>query len=156
MVEEREQLLGEKERERKREWSIWSRETETKRKSRRGSRRPRDEDEEYKTREIRKRRTKKVCKANATKRDRETRLQSERVWETAPSTRMDARGKETQRLKNLDLYLDLSKERVVRHVRGRRQREGREIVRRARRDGERIRKEPGRYTNVNFTIKVAD
>lgn len=30
------------------------------------------------------------------------------------------------------------------------------ITRRARRDGERIRKELGRYTNVNFTIKVAD
>lgn len=33
---------------------------------------------------------------------------------------------------------------------------GGKIARRARRDGERIRKELGRYTNVNFTIKVAD
>lgn len=51
-----------------------------KRKSRRGSGRSRDEDKKYETKERRKRRTKKkVCKANVTKRDREARLQSERI-----------------------------------------------------------------------------
>lgn len=66
--------------------------------ARRGSRRPRDEDEEYTTRERRQGRTKKkVCKANATKRDGKARFQSERVRETAPSKGGgvgDARGKD--------------------------------------------------------------
>lgn len=65
--------------------------------ARRGSRRPRDEDEEYTTRERRQGRTKKkICKANATKRDGEARFQSERVRETAPSKGGvgDARGKD--------------------------------------------------------------
>lgn len=56
------------------------------------------------------------------------------------------RGARTHRLKNLDLYLDLSKERVVRHVESRNGRgpgalpEGADGLAR---DGERIRKEPG-------------
>lgn len=54
--------------------------------ARRGSRRPRDEDEEYTTRERRLGRTeKKVCKAYAAKRDGEVQFQFERVRETAPS-----------------------------------------------------------------------
>lgn len=70
------------------------------------------------------------------------------------------RGARTHRLKNLDLYLDLSKERVVRHVervgwqgtggggpggRGRARSRWRTHTEGAR-----------RYANVNFTIKVAD
>lgn len=59
------------------------------------------------------------------------------------------RGARTRRLKNLDLYLDLSKERVVRHVEswtvgrgtgGPGVPEGADGLAR---DGERIRKEPG-------------
>lgn len=50
--------------------------------ARRGSRRPRDEDEEYTTRERRQGRTKKkVCKANATKRDGEARGSNPRGFE---------------------------------------------------------------------------
>lgn len=90
--------------------------------ARRGSRRPRDEDEKYTTRERRQGRTKKkVCKACATERDGDARFQSERVRETARRFRKAGwvtRGARTHRLKNLDLYLDLSKERVVRHVEG--------------------------------------
>jgi hypothetical protein len=81
----------------------------------------RDEDEEYTTRKRRQGWTReKVRKANATKRDGEARFQSERVRETTPSTprRGWTRGARTHRLKNLDLYLDLRKERVVRHAAG--------------------------------------
>jgi len=102
-------------------------------------------DEEYTTRKRRQGWTReKVRKANATKRDGEARFQSERVRETTPSTprRGWTRGARTHRLKNLDLYLDLRKERVVRHAAG--GGPGRSGGRgRARRDGERIRKQPG-------------
>lgn len=67
--------------------------------ARRGSRRPRDEDEKYTTRERRQGRTKKkVCKAYAAERDGGARFQSERVRETARRFRKagmgDARGKD--------------------------------------------------------------
>lgn len=59
---------------------------------------------------------KKACNANATKRDGATRFQSERGSRSGASDgATDARGR-THRLKNLDLYLDLSKERVARYV----------------------------------------
>lgn len=87
------------------------------------ARRLRDEDEEYTTRTTRQGRTKKkVRKANATKKERDgggavpirggfekRRLRRRGGW---------TRGARTHRLKNLDLYLDLRKERVVRHVEG--------------------------------------
>lgn len=129
--------------------------------ARRGSRRPRDEDEKYTTRERRQGRTKKkVCKACAAERDGDARFQSERVRETARRFRKAGwvtRGVRTHRLKNLDLYLDLSKERVVRHVEGWVAGDGSPGGRGRARSRWRTHTEGARrYANVNFTIKVAD
>lgn len=111
--------------------------------ARRGSRRPRDEDEEYTTRERRQGRTKKkVCKAYATKRDGEARFQSERVRETAPSKGGvvgDARGKDPPTQESRPLFgFKQGKGCKTRWVGG--VPEGADGLAR---DGERIRKEPG-------------
>lgn len=118
--------------------------------SRRGSRRPRDEDEvEYTVRERRQGRTRK----NVSRRegDRERRRCAVPIREGFEKRRLRRGWTRGAGPKNLDLYLDLSKERVVRYVG--------ERARRVRADSPRWRTHTEgarRYANVNFTIKAAD
>lgn len=88
--------------------------------ARRRSRRPRDEDEEYTTRERRQGRERKRSAKRMRPRETERYGSNPRGFEKRRLRKagLVTRGARTHRLKNLDLYLDLSKERVVRHVEG--------------------------------------
>lgn len=119
--------------------------------SRRGSRRPRDEDEvEYTARERRQGRTRKnVCKANATERDGEARFQSGRGSRNGA---FDGDGREgqdppTQESRPLFGFKQGKGCKICRELEGRKRERERKSGGCGRagscRDGERIRKEPG-------------